>query len=104
MNPPNQNLPRTPPDISPIRFWDVDIAAIDWEKHAFFVIERVFDRGNLKEFMSVLNFYSADQVQDVVKHSRSLTPRMRNYCAILFGIDPKDICITKPCFPELWKY
>jgi hypothetical protein len=30
-------------------FWDVDFDNIDYEKYANFVIERVFERGNIED-------------------------------------------------------
>ncbi|GAA3966582.1 DUF6922 domain-containing protein [Mucilaginibacter dorajii] len=45
------------PVLSKNAFWDVDMAIIDYAKNASYVIYKVFDRGNLDDILSILNFY-----------------------------------------------
>ena len=48
---------------SRVTFWDTDIANIDWNRHADFVIERVFGYGTTDEQDYLLNFYGATRIR-----------------------------------------
>jgi antitoxin HigA-1 len=57
------------PNLSRLRknlFWDTDINAIDWEKQAKAVIERIFERGNITEKKEILRFYGATKVRSII--------------------------------------
>ena len=57
------------PNLSILRsilFWDTDINRIDWEKHAKFVIQRVFERGNEAEKEEITRFYGLEKVNAVL--------------------------------------
>lgn len=47
-------------------FWDTDIKHIDWEKNAFAVIRRVFERGNDEEKQYIIHLYGNDRVEEVL--------------------------------------
>ncbi|MBO9572436.1 MAG: hypothetical protein J7497_09540 [Chitinophagaceae bacterium] len=69
---------RTPiqpgPKLSKRAFWDTDLAALDFNRHAQFIIIRVFERGSEEDQMAILAFYGERAVSDVLKNAPSLLP------------------------------
>lgn len=53
-------------------FWDVDPKAINPQKHASYVIERILDFGNDREVTWMWHYYDRKLIKDVVKNSRVL--------------------------------
>lgn len=61
-----KNLEERKPDLKKIRkilFWDTDIDKINWQKQYKAVIQRVYDRGNIKEQEEILHFYGDAKVK-----------------------------------------
>jgi plasmid maintenance system antidote protein VapI len=59
-------LPKRTPDLSKIRpivFWDTTFDRIDWEKYEFFIINRIFVRGNEIEKEEITRFYGEDKIK-----------------------------------------
>lgn len=48
---------------SRVTFWDTDIANIDWNRHADFVIERVFGYGTADEQNYLLSLYGPQRIR-----------------------------------------
>lgn len=62
------------PDLSVLRkilFWDTDMDRIDWKKNAKYVIERVFERGNVQEKQEIYKFYGEDKITEITGQSSS---------------------------------
>jgi len=60
------------PDFSIIHkslFWDTDLGKIDWEKHARYVIQRVFERGTHEQKQELLRFYGAAKIKEITGSS-----------------------------------
>ncbi|MBQ4439922.1 MAG: hypothetical protein II909_02135 [Kiritimatiellae bacterium] len=55
-------------------FWDVDIDSIDEQKHRRFVIQRVFERGDLEDIRKTIGRYSLAVVASEYAQMRSLDP------------------------------
>jgi hypothetical protein len=94
------------PDLSSQAFWDVDMGKIDYEKNARFVVEKVIDRGTLKDFKNLREFYGDERMKREVINARWLGDREINFCCVIFGLNPKDFkCyIKKQSNPKLWIY
>jgi hypothetical protein len=43
-------------------FWDVDMANMDYEVNADFIVRKVFDYGDTKDILEVLAFYGDERV------------------------------------------
>ena len=52
-----QENTRPHPVVRPYVFWDVDMAALDWEANREFIVQRVNERGNKSEIESVRRYY-----------------------------------------------
>ena len=78
-------------------FWDVDIHALDPQRHKKFIIERLLKFGTPKEVCWVLETYSSGDLIDVIKNSRSLDRKTANFWAIHFGIPKQEVrCLNMP--------
>jgi len=82
-------------DLSPVLFWDTD-SAVDWERDAEWLIERVVEMGTLDDFCRILGVYGREKVQTVLLQSGRLSDRDLHFCSIYFGIEKsKFACYTK---------
>ena len=65
-------------------FWDVDFEALDYDKKAAFVIERVFERGDVPDIRNCRRYYGDELIRTVLVNAKWL-PLHTVYlaCAIL---------------------
>lgn len=61
-------------------FWDVDFDKLDYDKKANFVIERVFERGDVDDIRQCRRYYGDEKVRDVLLNTKYL-PEHRIYLA-----------------------
>jgi hypothetical protein len=87
-------------------FWDVDFNQIDFEKHARFVIEKVFNHGTWNDQVAVMNHYGLDRLKTEVIHIPYLRPTVVSYLSALLDIPKEDFLCCKPKqLPQLhWDY
>lgn len=76
-------------------FWDIDLEDLDVEEDADFVIGRVLDYGNLKEWKEIKSFYGVTKIKKVTKSHLFSSPRSANFWAFILDINLKDIKRTK---------
>lgn len=43
-------------------FWDVDVDRLDFDKRAAFVIERVFERGDVQDIRNCRRYYGDERI------------------------------------------
>ncbi|MBU2025726.1 MAG: hypothetical protein ABIC19_02815 [Patescibacteria group bacterium] len=67
-------------------FWDVDLKQIDEKNNYFFIIERVLNFGNEEAVKWVRKTYSSKNLLEVIKKSRNLDKKTRNFWKII--LDP----------------
>jgi hypothetical protein len=53
-------------------FWDVDFDKLDYDKYANFVIERVFDRGDVEDIRQCRRYYGDGKVSDALLNVKFL--------------------------------
>jgi len=53
-------------------FWDVDFDKLDYDKLANFVIERVFDRGDVEDIRQCRRYYGDKKVSDALLNAKFL--------------------------------
>jgi hypothetical protein len=53
-------------------FWDVDFDNLDYDKYANFVIERVFDRGDVDDIRQCRRYYGDEKVAEALLNARYL--------------------------------
>lgn len=87
-------------------FWDVDFDKIDYNTKAAFVIERVFERGDVPDIRNARRYYGDDKVKDVLLQAKFL-PLDRIYLASAVIDEPLE---SFRCYnlrllnPELFPY
>jgi len=53
-------------------FWDVDFDKLDYDKRASFIIERVFDRGDVDDIRQCRRYYGDEQVTEALLNVKFL--------------------------------
>ncbi len=53
-------------------FWDVDYDGIDWDAKAAFVIERVFERGDVEDIRACRRYYGDEVVRETLLRAKYL--------------------------------
>jgi len=53
-------------------FWDVDFDNLDYDKRANFIIERVFDRGDVEDIRQCRRYYGDGKVADALTNAKWL--------------------------------
>lgn len=61
-------------------FWDVNFEALDYDSKSAFVIERVFERGDVGDIREVRRYYDDAIIKKVLLNAKSL-PEARLYLA-----------------------
>ncbi len=81
-------------------FWDVEFNALDVKKHAFLIIKRILDRGNLADIRWLVKTYGEEEIKKVVMTTKDLSRPTANFWADIFSIDKSKVsCLQKPYFP-----
>lgn len=63
---------KTPPVFNKRIFWDVAFEKIDYDAKAVFVIERVFERGDVEDIRNCRRYYGDDKVREVLLNAKFL--------------------------------
>lgn len=92
--------------LSDVLFWDVDAKSIDYDKHAPFVIQRVFSMGTLEDFKIIKNYYGKQKIKNIVKNLRYMNDRELSFCSAYFNIPFTEFrCYTtKQSTLTYWNY
>ena len=65
-------------------FWDVNFETLDYDAKANFVIERVFDRGDVQDIRNCRRYYGDEKVADVLLNAKFLSePRLYLATAVI---------------------
>lgn len=54
-------------------FWDVDFDKLDYDKKANFIIERVFERGDVPDIRNCRRYYGDDIVREALLNAKFLS-------------------------------
>jgi nicotinamide mononucleotide adenylyltransferase len=54
-------------------FWDVDFEKLNYETKASFIIERVFDRGDVEDIRQCRRFYGDEKIKVVLLNTKFLS-------------------------------
>ena len=90
---PRENEKGLPDSLRPF-FWDVDFDCLGIEDRAYFIINRLLEHGDDSSARFLFETYSRMEIIRVVKSSRSLSRRSRNFWMIYFDIE------GEPCSPR----
>jgi hypothetical protein len=67
-------------------FWDVDFEKIDYDEKKRFVIERVFDRGDLPDITQVRRYYGDETIIEILTTAKYLFEETTIFCARYFDV------------------
>ena len=67
------------PDISDTLLWEYDLKTFHWDKSYKIVIERVLERGNLKEWIEIVKFYTREQILETIEWSAQLREKEKEF-------------------------
>ena len=87
-------------------FWDVDFDKLDYEKYANFIIERVFDRGDVEDIRQCRRYYGDEKVAEALTNAKFLIARRMYLASAVINKPIEDFRCYKlrQLNPELYPY
>ena len=76
-------------------FWDIDLRNFDPEKNPQFVIGRVLDFGNLREWRAVKKLYGKKKIEKAARKHVFSDDRSSNFWGLILNIPAKDLRCTR---------
>ncbi len=83
--------------VSPSLLWEYDLSDFDWWKSRKIVVQRILERGWLKDFYAAFNMYGGiEGFREIVKEVPYLSPRDINFVCIAFNLKKEELrCCTR---------
>ena len=66
-------------------FWDVPIESIEENTHKRFIVQRVLERGGVKDIRQLISYYSLSVVAEEAREIRSLDPVTLSFASCLIN-------------------
>ncbi|MCW3124911.1 MAG: hypothetical protein JWO03_569 [Bacteroidetes bacterium] len=87
-------------------FWDVNFEGIDYDAKANFVIERVFERGDVEDIRQCRRYYGDEKVTMALLNAKYLPERRLYLASAVIGKPLNEFrCYTlRQSNPELYPY
>jgi hypothetical protein len=76
-------------------FWDTNIEEFDPRAYPRYAIERVLEYGDEDGVAWMRRTFGQEQIQEVLRTDRNLTPRSANFWALLFGLPADRVAALK---------
>jgi hypothetical protein len=89
----NSNNEKIPECLFPF-FWDVGVSMLTIKGSSYFIISRLLETGDEKAVKFLLSTFSKNELIYVLKKSRSISKRSRNFWRIFFDQE------NEPCTPK----
>ena len=70
-------------------FWDVSIESIEENTHKRFIVQRVLERGGVKDIRQLISHYSLSVVAEEAREIRSLDPITLSFASCLIN-EPEE--------------
>lgn len=67
-------------------FWDVDFENIDYTQKKRFVIERVFDRGDVEDIRQCRRYYGDETIKNVLLSAKYLSERRLRLASVIIDV------------------
>lgn len=92
--------------LSPHLFWDVDIASVDWQSNKAFIVERVMDYGELKDWGILKSVYGLKAIKEVAISLRNLDGFSIAFLSLVLNVKKEAFrCYRlKQSRPDFWSY
>jgi hypothetical protein len=87
-------------------FWDVDFDNLDYDRRANFVIERVFERGDVEDIRQCRRYYGDGKVENVLTEAKWLMKETVYLAAAVLNNKLTDYRCYKlaQLNPQHWSY
>ena len=87
-------------------FWDVNFEKLDYDKYANFVIERVFERGDIEDIRQCRRYYGDEKVSDALLNAKFLIEHRMYLAAAVINKSIEDFRCYKlrQLNPQLYPY
>jgi hypothetical protein len=87
-------------------FWDVDLAKLDPEQSAFFIMQKVFNYGSWNDQIAVLNYYGTARVKQDIVNAPYLRAPVISFLSTILHIPKGNFkCYSaKQLHPLPWLY
>ncbi len=94
------------PEFSKGLFWDVDTSQIDYDSWDKYVIERTVQRGLLKDWFELKNYYGLEKIQSVTMQTRYLDKYTLSFLSTTFSVPQEEFRCYKfrQLNQGLWPY
>ena len=79
------------PDLSRHLLWEYDFEKFDFKKSYRIIIERVLERGNLKDWTEMKNFYTDEQILTTINWSKQLKERDKSFAKLFIKSNYFDV-------------
>jgi hypothetical protein len=76
-------------------FWDIDIGSFDPHAHPECTIERILELGDSKAIAWLQAQFSEEQIKNVIRSNKRLTPKSANYWARVYHIPLHDVTVLR---------
>ncbi|MFT4666191.1 MAG: hypothetical protein ACI8YQ_001827 [Polaribacter sp.] len=83
-------------------FWDIELTSLDYSKNARFIIQRVIQKGSIKEWKIIKDFYGLDLIKNEILMIRDLDAKTLNFFSTYFSLNKNNFrCFTiQQSFPK----
>lgn len=87
-------------------FWDVNFEKLDYDAKASFVIERVFERGDVDDIRQCRRYYGDEKVTDALLKAKFLPEHTIYFASAVIGkpVELFRCYILRQLNPELYPY
>ena len=87
-------------------FWDVDHSKMDYELRANFIIERVFERGDVQDIRYCRRYYGDERVQEALLKAKYLPLHRTHLVSAIFDkpLEAFRCYILRQLTPSLFPY
>lgn len=87
-------------------FWDISLDNLDMERRANFIIERVFERGDVSDIRNCRRYYGDEKVKAALLNAKYLPLETTYLAAAVINRPLTDFrCYkNKLSHPEHWRY
>ena len=72
-------------------FWDVNSDDFDPIGHPRYTIERVLEHGEDEDVAWLTRVFTTEQIRDVLRTDRRLSPRSANFWALVFNLPTREV-------------
>jgi hypothetical protein len=76
-------------------FWDTNVETFDPKAYPVYAIERVLEYGDEEAVAWMRQTFAPNQILDVLRTDRHLTPLSANFWAFLFGVPAEEVAALR---------